>query len=60
MREGLTAGLFATDLADDLVRKGSSFREAHGLVGAAVAYAERKKKGPDEVKAQLAAARRLD
>lgn len=99
MREGLTAGLFATDLADDLVRKGLSFREAHGLVGTVVAYAERKAKSldaltieelraisphfgedvravfdpfgsvcrkktagsthPDEVKAQIAAAKRL-
>jgi argininosuccinate lyase len=49
MREGLTAGLFATDLADDLVRKGLSFREAHGLVGTVVAYAERKGKGLDEL-----------
>jgi argininosuccinate lyase len=99
MREGLTAGLFATDLADDLVRSGLSFREAHGLVGAAVAFAEREGKSlaemtieefraisphfgedvrgvfdpfgsvcrkktagsthPDELKAQVAAARRL-
>ena len=49
MRDGLTAGLFATDLADDLVRKGLSFREAHGLVGAVVAYAERKGKSLDEL-----------
>ena len=49
MREGLTAGLFATDLADDLVRKGLTFREAHGLVGAVVADAERKGKSLDEL-----------
>ncbi len=33
--------LLATDLADHLVRYGLPFREAHHLVGAAVAYAER-------------------
>src|SRR5271167_118210 len=35
--------LLATDLADWLVRKGVPFREAHHLVGSAVAYAEKKK-----------------
>jgi argininosuccinate lyase len=35
--------LLATDLADWLVRKGVPFREAHHLVGAAVALAEKKK-----------------
>jgi len=33
--------LLATDLADDLVRQGVPFREAHHLVGAAVAHAEK-------------------
>ena len=33
--------LQATDLADDLVRQGVPFREAHHLVGAAVALAEK-------------------
>lgn len=33
--------LLATDLADDLVRQGLPFREAHHLVGAAVAHAEK-------------------
>lgn len=33
--------LLATDLADHLVRHGLPFREAHHLVGAVVAYAER-------------------
>jgi len=32
--------LLATDLADDLVRQGVPFREAHHAVGAAVARAE--------------------
>jgi argininosuccinate lyase len=35
--------LLATDLADWLVRKGVAFREAHRLVGAAVALAEQRK-----------------
>ena len=33
--------LLATDLADDLVRQGVAFRDAHHLVGAAVALAEK-------------------
>ncbi len=35
--------LLATDLADWLVRKGVAFRDAHHLVGAAVALAEKRK-----------------
>jgi argininosuccinate lyase len=35
--------LLATDLADWLVRKNVPFREAHHLVGAAVALAEKRK-----------------
>jgi argininosuccinate lyase len=34
-------GLLATDLADALVRKGMAFRQAHQIVGAAVAVASR-------------------
>lgn len=40
MREALDASLFATDLADGLVRAGVPFREAHGQVGRAVRAAE--------------------
>ncbi|HWN95693.1 MAG TPA: argininosuccinate lyase [Methylomirabilota bacterium] len=36
--------LLATDLADYLVRKGMPFREAHHVVGAVVAHAEKNKK----------------
>jgi len=36
--------LFATDLADSLVGKGVPFREAHGVVGEIVGYAEKKRK----------------
>jgi argininosuccinate lyase len=32
--------MMATDLADYLVRRGATFREAHGAVGALVRYAE--------------------
>ncbi|NUO79038.1 argininosuccinate lyase [candidate division KSB1 bacterium] len=41
MRAALTSALFATDLADYLVRKGIPFRKAHELVAQAVQYAER-------------------
>jgi argininosuccinate lyase len=40
MRAGITAGMLATDLADELVRRGVPFREAHHLVGRAVALAD--------------------
>jgi argininosuccinate lyase len=42
--------LLATDLADWLVRKGVPFRDAHHLVGAAVAYAEKKKVPINKIK----------
>jgi argininosuccinate lyase len=40
MRAAVTAGLMATDLADYLVDRGVSFREAHGAVGRLVREAE--------------------
>ncbi len=40
MRAALSAGLMATDLADYLVRKGATFREAHSAVGHLVREAE--------------------
>ena len=40
MRAALTSGMMATDLADYLVRKGATFREAHASVGALVRQAE--------------------
>ena len=40
MRAALSSGLMATDLADYLVRKGATFREAHGAVGHLVREAE--------------------
>jgi argininosuccinate lyase len=43
------AALLATDLADYLVGKGIPFRQAHHLVGAAVALAERERKPLDQL-----------
>lgn len=40
MRGALSSGLMATDLADYLVTKGASFRDAHAAVGALVREAE--------------------
>src|SRR5688572_26322404 len=43
------AALLATDLADYLVRKGVPFRQAHHIVGAVVAEAERQGKALDRL-----------
>jgi argininosuccinate lyase len=43
------ASLLATDLADYLVRKGMPFRQAHHVVGAAVAFAEKQRKALNEI-----------
>jgi argininosuccinate lyase len=40
----------ATDMAEYLVRKGISFRDAHGVTGRIVLYCIEKKKGLDELK----------
>jgi argininosuccinate lyase len=40
MRTAVSAGLMATDVADYLVDRGVSFREAHGAVGRLVREAE--------------------
>ena len=40
MRAALSSGLMATDLADYLVRRGATFREAHAAVGKLVRDAE--------------------
>ncbi|MBI5016080.1 MAG: argininosuccinate lyase [Deltaproteobacteria bacterium] len=49
-REALTAGyLTATDLADYLARKGLPFREAHEAAGRAVALAEERGSGLEEL-----------
>jgi len=41
--------LLATDLADYLVRQGMAFRQAHHVVGAVVAFAEKQRKALNEV-----------
>ena len=43
MRAALSTTMMATDLADYLVRKGATFREAHGAVGHLVRSAEERK-----------------
>ncbi len=40
MRAAVSGGMMATDLADYLVRKGATFREAHSVVGRLVREAE--------------------
>ena len=40
MRAAVTGGMMATDLADYLVTRGATFREAHGAVGRLVREAE--------------------
>jgi argininosuccinate lyase len=42
MAAALSSTMMATDLADYLVRKGATFREAHGAVGALVRESERR------------------
>jgi len=43
MRAALASTMMATDLADYLVRKGATFREAHGAVGKLVRQCELEK-----------------
>jgi len=40
MRQAVSSTMMATDLADYLVRRGATFREAHGAVGILVRHAE--------------------
>ncbi len=40
LRAAVTPAMMATDLADHMVRRGATFREAHGAVGALVREAE--------------------
>jgi argininosuccinate lyase len=46
---GLDAGLYATDLADYLVKKNIPFRDAHSLAGQAVHLAEQKGKALNQL-----------
>src|ERR1044071_6128286 len=43
MRAALASTMMATDLADYLVRKGATFREAHGAVGRLIRKCEEEK-----------------
>ena len=43
MREALSSTMMATDLADYLVRRGATFREAHGAVGRLIRQCEEEK-----------------
>ncbi len=45
-------GLYAADVVDYLVKRGAPFREAHGIVGAAVAEAEKTGRGLDALTAE--------
>ncbi len=49
MKAALDSSLFATDIADHLVRKGLPFRKAHHLVARAVQQAERRRCGLHEL-----------
>ncbi|HET6369661.1 MAG TPA: argininosuccinate lyase [Nitrospiria bacterium] len=49
MEAASEGGLLATDLADDLVDRGVSFREAHAIVGQVVRYALDRKKPLDRL-----------
>ena len=56
LRAAVTGSMMATDLADYLVTKGASFREAHGVVGRLVRESERRGCGLDELPAETIAA----
>ena len=50
MKQAIDSQILATDVADYLVKKGLSFREAHGIVSKIVAYAVENGRGLDELK----------
>jgi len=52
MRGAIASTMMATDLADYLVLKGVSFREAHGIVGSLVMLAEQRGCGLDDLTAK--------
>lgn len=49
MRQAIDGAMLATDVADYLVRRGTPFREAHGIVGRAVHLAETRGIGLDQL-----------
>jgi argininosuccinate lyase len=56
MRGAVTGAMMATDLADHLVTRGATFREAHGAVGRLVRESELRGCGLDELPADVIAA----
>ena len=56
MAAALSSAMMATDLADYLVRKGATFREAHGAVGTLVREAEQRRCEMRELPAESFAA----
>ena len=48
-KSGMSSYILATDLADYLVEKGLSFREAHGVVSRLVSYAVESEKELNEL-----------
>ena len=53
LRAAITGSMMATDLADYLVTKGATFREAHGVVGRLVRESEVRGCGLDELPAEV-------
>jgi argininosuccinate lyase len=49
MRQAISGSMMATDLADYLVLKGKTFREAHHVVGSLVRLAEKRSVGLDQL-----------
>ncbi|HEU4630258.1 MAG TPA: argininosuccinate lyase [Gemmatimonadaceae bacterium] len=56
LRGAVTGAMMATDLADYLVTRGATFREAHGAVGRLVRESEQRGCGLDELPAEVIAA----
>jgi argininosuccinate lyase len=55
MRAAVSSSMMATDLADYLVTRGATFREAHGAVGRLVRESEERNCGLDELPADVIA-----
>jgi argininosuccinate lyase len=55
LRAAVTGAMMATDLADYLVTRGATFREAHGAVGRLVRESELRGCGLDELPAEVVA-----
>jgi argininosuccinate lyase len=49
MRQAISSSMMATDLADYLVMKGTTFREAHQIVGSLVRLADERSCGLEEL-----------